>query len=189
MGFMTEPIQLASLDQDGSIGELRKEIANVPDDVPNKVSFEDFLSVNDDFAVTCITIFLSLNQYDSYVTFSLQYFQLNGQRTVRRNIADNGGLNLAFAAFQKLQRELPNATLPGLENFTTEQIFFISFAMPWCTAVTDSYLKQQIEVDLYSPMKYRINVPLKNNPEFSAAFHCKEGSSMRLPDEQRCFIW
>lgn len=129
-----------------------------------------------------------VKQYESIVD-PVVNMSLNGQRTVRRNIADNGGLNLAFAAFRRLQQELPNATLPGLENFTTEQIFFISFAMPWCTAVTASYLKQQIEADLYSPMKYRINVPLKNNPEFSAAFHCKEGSSMRLPDEQRCFIW
>lgn len=129
-----------------------------------------------------------VKQYESIVDPTAN-MSLDGKRTLRKNIADNGGLNLALAAFRKLQRELPNATLPGLEDFTTDQIFFISFAMPWCTSVTAASLKRQIETDLYAPMKYRINVPLKNNPEFSEAFHCKKGSQMRLSDEDRCFIW
>lgn len=114
---------------------------------------------------------------------------LDGQQTLSENIADNAGVRVAFATLRNMLRDYPVVTLPGLEELSSEQLFFISFALPWCANVTSGSLATQIRVDEHAPLRYRVNVPLMNTLEFSTAFNCKRGSPMRLPDNKRCSLW
>ena len=57
---------------------------------------------------------------------------VNGQLTLAENIADAGGLNAAFAAWKKHEMKHPSQLLPGLQNFSKEQLFFISYGNRWC---------------------------------------------------------
>lgn len=114
---------------------------------------------------------------------------VNGERTLSENIADNGAIRGAFKAFRSMEYNTPQVALPGLENFTSEQLFFISFAIPFCTTEDERRVRSSILWDNHAPHRYRVNVVLQNMEEFSAAFQCKKGSAMRLSDGERCALW
>ncbi|XP_049514803.1 neprilysin-1-like [Dermacentor silvarum] len=115
---------------------------------------------------------------------------LNGKNTVGENIADNGGLRMAFEAYnQLLKKEYKNVDtrLKGLENVSGKQLFFISNGMVWCSLTRPEYLKQQIQYDPHSPGPYRINVPMSNMKAFSETFNCPANSTMNRTN--RCSLW
>ncbi|XP_049514805.1 neprilysin-4-like [Dermacentor silvarum] len=115
---------------------------------------------------------------------------LNAKSTLGENIADNGGLRLAFEAYKKLlELEYGNVDtrLKGLENITGKQLFFIATGMMWCSLSRPEYLKQQIQYDPHSPSQYRVNVPMSNMAAFSDTFKCPVNSSMNRKD--RCKLW
>lgn len=114
---------------------------------------------------------------------------LNGVKTLGENIADNGGLRVAFATYVLTQYDKPQISLPGLEKYTPEQLFFISNAMLWCMAETREVVTSEILHDEHAPHIYRVNIPMQNMEEFTAAFQCKQGSFMRLNDQDRCVMW
>ncbi|KAH8039819.1 hypothetical protein HPB51_009075 [Rhipicephalus microplus] len=115
---------------------------------------------------------------------------LNGINTQGENIADNGGIREAFRAYRISLAKLgkPNGiALPGLQHFTSDQIFFISTATAWCTNMRTQELKNDIQYDTHSPSKYRVNIPMGNLVEFSHAFGCPEGTPMNLT--HKCILW
>ncbi|KAL3221169.1 hypothetical protein MRX96_029510 [Rhipicephalus microplus] len=115
---------------------------------------------------------------------------LNGKNTLGENIADNGGLHLAFEAYKRLlQVEYKNVDtrLKDLEEFSGEQLFFIANAMIMCSLSRPESLKEQIQYDPHSPSQYGINVPLSNLPAFSDTFNCSANSAMNR--QHRCAIW
>jgi predicted metalloendopeptidase len=113
---------------------------------------------------------------------------LNGLNTLGENIADNGGLRGAYDAYQtKVAKKVDAGLLPGFEDFTLDQLFFISYANNWCSLIRNEKLRQQVLYDPHSPSKYRVNVPLSNFDKFSGAFQCKANSNM-LPTT-RCLLW
>lgn len=114
---------------------------------------------------------------------------LNGKRVISEAISDQGGIGIAFKTYLELEQKITDVALPGLENFTSEQLFFISFAMPFCSRQTKVDISNLIGFAKHALDKYRVNVSLKNMEQFSAAFHCKKGSAMRLPDHERCILW
>ncbi|KAH8035521.1 hypothetical protein HPB51_006277 [Rhipicephalus microplus] len=114
---------------------------------------------------------------------------LNGKNTLGENIADNGGLHLAFEAYKRLlQVEYKNVDtrLKDLEEFSGEQLFFIANAMIMCSLSRPESLKEQIQYDPHSPSQYGINVPLSNLPAFSDTFNCSANSAMNR--QHRCAI-
>jgi endothelin-converting enzyme/putative endopeptidase len=119
---------------------------------------------------------------------SLPGVRLNGELTLGENIADLGGLRLAFAAMRAARR--PDAaggdTLLG---FTADQQFFVGYAQSWCTKQRDEELRRRAIVDPHSPARFRVNGPLSNLREFAEAFRCEEGSAMVRPAATRCEIW
>uniref|UniRef100_A0A023GNH8 Putative m13 family peptidase n=1 Tax=Amblyomma triste TaxID=251400 RepID=A0A023GNH8_AMBTT len=129
-----------------------------------------------------------ISQYGN-ITDTMANMSLNGQNTVGENIADNGGLRLAFEAFDKLlEEQCENDTrLWGLENITAKQLFFIGHAMVWCSNSRPEYVKQQIQYDPHSPDQYRVNVPMQNLQAFSKIFGCSSNSTMNPKD--RCSLW
>ncbi len=120
------------------------------------------------------------DQYDGYSP--LPGVRLNGKLTLGENIADLGGLTLAYSAFEK-QRE----KVPAVAGFTPEQQFFLSYAQSWCEKVREPYARLLATVDPHSPARFRVDGPLSNLPAFREAFQCKEGQPMVRKD--RCEIW
>uniref|UniRef100_A0A1Q3G4E4 Putative m13 family peptidase n=4 Tax=Culex tarsalis TaxID=7177 RepID=A0A1Q3G4E4_CULTA len=126
-------------------------------------------------------------QYSSY---KVNGKNLNGKQTMGENIADNGGLKAAFHAYIRNEKFSTSPTdtlpLPGL-NMTHRQLFFVSFAQVWCSAVTDETTTLQIDKDPHSPPQYRVIGSLSNLQEFADTFKCKPGS--RMNPERKCEVW
>jgi predicted metalloendopeptidase len=124
-----------------------------------------------------------VKQYDAYPV--IDDVKLNGKLTLGENIADLGGLKLAFAAYQASRAgRLPEAPVAG---FTAEQQFFLAAAQVWCTQIRPENARLRAATDPHSSSRWRVNGPLSNLPEFAAAFRCKEGDPMVRAE--RCEIW
>ena len=91
------------------------------------------------------------------------------------NIADNGGLVLAYMAL----RDTLGADSPRpIDGFDARQRFFVSYAQSWCFNQTEEAAKKAARVDVHSTGRYRVNGVVPNMPEFAQAFSCKAGSPM-----------
>lgn len=108
------------------------------------------------------------------------------EMTMGENIADLGGITLAYYAYLKTDEYKKGEQVDG---FTPDQQFFIAVAQLWKINYTDEELKNRIATDYHSPGMYRVNGPLKNCPEFWKAFDVKEGDPMRNPSDQAAKIW
>lgn len=112
---------------------------------------------------------------------------INGELTIGENIADLGGLTLAYHA---LKRSLEGKPEPAkIDGFTWQQRFFISWAQVWHNNIKDEELRNRLQTDPHSPARYRINGPLKHINEFYEAFGVNEGDKMWIPADQRILIW
>lgn len=114
-------------------------------------------------------------------------FKINGALTIGENIADLGGLTLAYYA---LKKSLEGKAEPALINgYNWKQRFFLGWAQVWHANTTEAALRNQIQTDPHSPARDRINGPLPHLAEFSEAWGCKPGDKMALPADQRVVIW
>lgn len=110
---------------------------------------------------------------------------VNGINTQDENIADNGGVAFAYQAY-KQTRPLVERHLPGL-NFTTEQLFWISYGMENCEKMTDEMLKLTLHMDTHSPGIFRLNGVVANSADFARDFHCPVNSPMN--PQVKCKVW
>ncbi len=111
---------------------------------------------------------------------------LNGQLTLGENIADLGGLKMAFRALQISQETAP---LEWLDGLSPEQRFFKSWATAWRENNRPEALKIQVATDPHATNEFRCNGPLSNLPEFAAAWYVESGAPMARPEEARVVIW
>jgi predicted metalloendopeptidase len=123
-------------------------------------------------------------QFDGYTV--IDTLHVNGSLTLGENLADLGGLAVAYAAMEKAYASQPRKPIDG---FTPEQRFFLGWARVWRNLQTDADLRTQIQTDPHSPAKWRINGPLSNLPEFKAAWGCKDGDAMVRTESARAKIW
>lgn len=124
------------------------------------------------------------DQYDQYTV--LDNLHVNGRLTLGENIADIGGLNIAYTALQKsLEQNNPGK----IAGFTPEQRFFLAWAQIWRVNMRDEAQNQQILTDPHSPGRFRTNGPVSNMPQFYEAFGCDQGDQMVRNDENRIKIW
>ncbi|MDQ6925993.1 MAG: M13 family metallopeptidase, partial [Candidatus Eremiobacteraeota bacterium] len=126
-----------------------------------------------------------VTQFNAY-TIVDSATHVNGSLTTGENIADFGGLTVAYAAMEKAYEGKPHTTIDG---FTPEQRFFLGWAQVWRELQRPEAARAQVAVDPHSPALWRVNGPLSNMPEFKAAWHCKDGDPMVRPAEQRASIW
>lgn len=124
------------------------------------------------------------DQFDSYVP--IDSLHINGKLTAGENIADLGGLTVAFTAFKNTEEYKKNEKLDG---FTPAQRFFFGWAQVWENNMRDQALRLRIKTDTHSPGKYRVLGPLRNMPEFWEAFNVKPGDKMRMPEDKVVKIW
>ena len=111
---------------------------------------------------------------------------INGQQTLGENIGDNGGLNIAFRAFQNVLKEKP---LGKVEGFTPEQRFFLSWARVWAANARPEYTEYLITVDTHSPNEARVNAALPHINAWYDAFGIKKGDKLFIPKKNRAQIW
>ncbi|MDZ4666433.1 MAG: M13 family metallopeptidase [bacterium] len=125
-----------------------------------------------------------VNQFNGfYVSDSLH---VNGELTLGENIADLGGLTIAYEAYQMRLKKSPGKVING---YTPEQRFFIGFAQIWKNNVRPEALRQLILTDPHSPGEFRVLGTLSNMPQFYAAFGIKDGDKMYRKSEERANIW
>ena len=128
-----------------------------------------------------------VSQYNAYE--ALPGLHVNGELTQGENIADIGGLRLAYAALQKALAKHPEERTKKIDGFTPEQRFFLSFAAIWRSKIRDADQKLRLTTDPHSPAQFRVNGPLSNMPEFQQAFNVPGGSPMVRPADKRVNIW
>lgn len=123
-------------------------------------------------------------QYDGYV--AVDSLHVNGQLTLGENIADLGGLNVAYDA---LQRDLSNKRVAEIDGYGQDQRFFMSWATVWRRNYTPEELKVRLNTDSHSPVKFRANGVVANMDSYAAAFQCKPGDAMVHSGDKKLVIW
>jgi endothelin-converting enzyme/putative endopeptidase len=122
---------------------------------------------------------------DQYSTYTIvDDVKINGKLTNGEDIADLGGLLLAWMAWKA---ETAGKELAARDNLSPEQRFFIGYAQWACANDRPENLRVRAVTDPHSPAKYRVNGLMVNIPEFERAFSCKPGQSM--VSANRCRVW
>ncbi|HEV2913398.1 MAG TPA: M13 family metallopeptidase [Pyrinomonadaceae bacterium] len=124
-------------------------------------------------------------QYGEYV--ALEDVHINGKLTMGENIADIGGLKIAYLALQKALEGKPRP--PLIDGFTPEQRFFLSFAQNWRSNTRPEAMRVRLASDPHSPPRFRVLGPLSNMPEFFQAFGCKPGDAGMRAENIQVKIW
>jgi putative endopeptidase len=111
---------------------------------------------------------------------------INGKLTLGENIADLGGIRLAWDGWHQWRATHPDepSPVPGL---TPEQLFFVGFAQSWCAISSDENQRLRLVTDSHSPPEWRINATLSQTPTFHEAFQCQPGAPMRPANI--CQVW
>jgi len=112
---------------------------------------------------------------------------LNGKLTLGENLADLGGLWLAWMAWQEKAGSQHIDMSAKVDGYTPDQRFWIAYAQQWCTQTRPEQLRTQAETDPHAPDEYRANTVLTDLPEFAHSFSCKKTSAM--VDPKPCRIW
>ncbi len=123
-------------------------------------------------------------QYDAYA--GVDGLKVNGKLTLGENIADLGGIQIAYLG---LQRVLAGQSRGKIDGFTPEQRYFISFAQAWRSRVRPEQERLRILTDGHSPPRYRVQGPLANLPEFARAFSCPADSKALRAEGERVSLW
>lgn len=120
---------------------------------------------------------------------SMTYFpQLNGTQMLGENMADNGGLQIAYHAYiEWVKRHGVEPRLPGLQQYTPRQMFWLSYANVWCEKSTMKFDEYMFKYSIHSPNNFRIVGPLSNIKDFSDDFGCPLGSNMN--PAKKCKLW
>jgi putative endopeptidase len=128
-----------------------------------------------------------VDQYSEYEP--LPGMHVNGELTQGENIADIGGVKIAYAALQKALDKNPEARNKKIDGLTPEQRFFLSYATIWKSKQRDEDLKLMVNTNPHSPARYRVDGPLSNFVEFQKAFDIPDGSPMVRPADKKVNIW
>ena len=118
--------------------------------------------------------------------FELRGNHINGELTLGENIADLGGLNIAWDAYQMTDEAKENKSVDG---FTPAQRFFISYGTVWRNNIRDKALERRIKEDVHSPAEARVNRTLGSMPHFYEAFEIQPNNKMYIAPEERASIW
>ena len=125
-----------------------------------------------------------VKQYDSYVV--LNDMHVNGQLTLGENLADIGGLAIAYDAFKMTSQGKDTTRIDG---FTPDQRFFLGYAQVWRLKNRDETMRTRINTDPHSPEMFRVNGPSANFDPFYAAFNIQPVDRLYIKPEERAHIW
>ncbi len=123
---------------------------------------------------------------DMYSSFeALPKHFVIGELTLGENIADLGGVKMAFKAYRSLRKDSVSTVIA--DGFTEDQQFFIAVGQAWCTKMRPAEAQRRLIGDTHAPPKFRVFGALRNLPEFSDAFQCAPGTPMH--PAQTCSVW
>ena len=123
-------------------------------------------------------------QYDGFI--AIDTFHVNGALTTGENIADLGGLNIAYDAFKLTKQGQDTIRIDGL---LPDERFFLSFATIWRNKAKDAYRRMLVNVDTHSPDQFRVIGTLENFTPFYISFNIQKGDKMYKPETERIKIW
>ena len=123
-------------------------------------------------------------QFDSIEV--LPGLHADGHLSLGENIADHGGVSIAYTA---LQNSFAGNHPEPVDGFTAEQRFFLGYGHVWAQNATDEEKARLTKLDVHSLAENRVNATLRNFQEFFDAFGVKEGDAMFRPEEERVHIW
>ncbi len=121
-------------------------------------------------------------QYAQYTV--VDDIKINSKLTLGEDVADLGGLRLAYDAWKEVTRDQKLSAIDGL---SPEQRFFIGYAQSWCSNEREESLRMHAAIDPHSPPKFRTNGVVSDMPEFQQAFGCRPGVAMVR--EKVCRVW
>ena len=110
----------------------------------------------------------------------------NGRFTLGENLADHGGLEVAFAAFENVNKK---EKLPIIDGLTPEQRFFIAYSGVWAGNITEKEIRSRTKSDPHSLGQWRVNGALPHINAWYKAFGVKEGDALFLPENKRLKLW
>ena len=110
----------------------------------------------------------------------------NGRLTLGENLADHGGLQVAYAAFKNATKTNP---LPVIDGLTPDQRFFLAYAGVWAGNITEAEIRNRTKTDPHALGRWRVNGALPHIDAWYEAFGIKEGDKMYIPREQRLQLW
>ncbi|GAA4738371.1 M13 family metallopeptidase [Flavisolibacter ginsenosidimutans] len=125
-----------------------------------------------------------VNQYNAYTV--LDTIHVNGRLTLGENLADIGGLSIAYEAFTKTKQFKEGKKIDG---FTPQQRFFLSWAQIWRNNTVPETASQLILTDPHSPGEYRANGAVVNNDAWYEAFNVQAGDKLYVAPEKRIKVW
>jgi len=129
-----------------------------------------------------------IDQYNEYTVEGIDGnpMKVNGIFSLGENLADSGGLARSYEAYKKKGKK-NHQGLPGLTQYTNDQLFYISYGQLWCSKERPEFTSMLILMDPHAPSRYRANGVLSNSEHFAETFKCKKGSPMN--PEKKCKIW
>ena len=110
----------------------------------------------------------------------------NGRLTLGENLADHGGLQVAYAAYKNATKRNP---LPVIDGLTADQRFFLAYAGVWAGNITEAEIRNRTKSDPHSLGRWRVNGALPHIDAWYDAFNVKEGDKMYLPKADRLPLW
>jgi putative endopeptidase len=125
-----------------------------------------------------------VKQYNAYTMFG--NLHVNGELTLGENLADIGGLAIAYDAFKMTKQGKDTVKIDG---FTPDQRFFLGYAQVWRIKNKDETMRTRLNTDPHSPEMFRINGPTTNFTPFYSAWAVKENDKMYLKEADRAKIW
>jgi putative endopeptidase len=125
-----------------------------------------------------------IRQFNNYI--AVDSLHINGDLTQGENIADLGGIVMAYEVF-KATDQFKNNTI--IASLNPSQRFFLGFALAWMVNERPEAIASQVKSNEHSPAKFRVNGPLSNMPEFYKVFGVKQGDALWVPDSLRVKIW
>ncbi len=126
-----------------------------------------------------------VKEYNGFI--AVDDLHVNGRLTLGEDLADLGGLRIAYLAYMERARQNNVDPLHRTDGFTPAQRFFLSYAQGWCTGSRPESMRLMVQTDPHAPEQYRVNGVVVNLPEFQQAFNCTAKEPMVA--KKRCSVW
>ncbi len=126
-----------------------------------------------------------IDQYANYE--AVPGVHLDGKLTAGENIADNGGVKLAYEAYKAYRSRLQPPPPHEVEGFTDDQLYYLAYGQSWCDKATPESLETSAHINPHSPPKWRVDGVIVNQPGFASAFKCAAGTPMNPGTS--CSVW
>jgi predicted metalloendopeptidase len=126
-----------------------------------------------------------VDQYAQYE--AVPGVKLDGKLTAGENIADIGGVKIAFFAYHAWRAKQKTAPPAMVEGYSDDQLYFLAYAQSWCAKVTPESAETRAHTDPHSPPKWRVNGVIVDQPGFAEAFKCQKGTPMN--PGKTCAVW